>query len=614
MRSQWKRLLWAALLSGTCLLATFTWYYLTKTNSHSNENEKPLAFVGKTHEEIQRRPATRLLWQEVATGEPLFNGEAIRTSDKGEVRIQFADSSRYLDLEPDSLIVIQQNKGEIALDLMEGSLFVAAAKDGTESAGTALVLNSAQGKVDLSKASASLSKSGGNQVEVQVLEGSASIKDKNGTDKVLSSGAAGALGANGLQFNKADLQILSPAPGKVAYVDADAKDNLSFKWKGFPAGLKVSLHAGNSRKEMKEWPGVTPDGDEGLKTSLPLGKPYWKLVAKDPRSGKVVAESSVYRTEVQPRYAPTMVFPLADAKIPVNKAPFDMSFKWQKGDEISHITLEVAKDPNLRQKVATKNFTTEDGYTLPALSEGEYYWRMSSYYEGSDKPVLGKIQKFTVNKVEEKPVVKEPVEITWLTPEDRIQFYLDNPKLGLSWNVNRNEDVASWRLKYFEEGDDPSKVQTMEIKENKAEPKIEKPGRYIASLEAVDKEGRVIGTAPHRKIAVAPLPLLPPPKLLPLEGNLTAQADGRTELQWEKLDGAKEYMLTIANKDGKELKTLKYTTNQTNLKNLMPGEYQLKLSAVDQHGRTSEVSAPRKLIVPDKSNLKAPTLKKIKVN
>lgn len=614
MRSQWKRLLWAAVLSGCCLMATFAWYYLTKTKSLTNENEKPLAFVGKTHEEIQRRPATRLLWQEVATGEPLYNGEAIRTSDKGEVRIQFADSSRYLDLEPDSLIVIQQNKGEIALDLMEGSLFVAAAKEGTEGASTALVLNSASGKVDLSKASASLSKSGGNQVDVQVLEGSASIKDKNGTDKVLSSGAGGALGANGLQFNKADLQIISPAPGKVAYVDADEKDNLTFKWKGFPAGLKVSLHTGHSRKEMKEWTGVTALGDESFKTSLPLGKPYWKLVAKDPRSGKVVAESSVYRTDIQARYAPTMVFPMADAKIPVNKAPFDMSFKWEKGDETSQIVLEVAKDPGLRQKVLTKNFTSEDGYTLPSLNEGEYYWRMSSYYEGSDKPVLGKIQKFTVTKVEEKPVAKDPVEIKWLTPEDRIQFYLDNPKLDLSWNVNHNEDVASWRVKYFEEGDDPSKLQTIEVKENKAEPQITKPGRYIASLEAIDKEGRVIGTAPHRKIAVAPLPLLPSPKLLPLDGNLTAQADGRTELQWEKLDGAKEYMLTISNKEGKELKTLKYTTNQTALKNLMPGEYQLRLSAVDQHGRTSEVSAPRKLIVPDKSNLKAPTLKKIKVN
>ncbi|HEY8270113.1 MAG TPA: hypothetical protein VIG33_04445, partial [Pseudobdellovibrionaceae bacterium] len=303
--------------------------------------------------------------------------------------------------------------------------------------------------------------------------------------------------------------------------------------------------------------------------------------------------------------------------IPINKAPFDMAFKWQKGDETSHMVLEVAKDPALKQKVAVKNFTTEEAFTLPALSEGEYYWRMSSYFEGSEKPVLGKIQKFAVAlepKLEEKVIKPDPVEISWTIPEEKIQFYLEKPMLGLSWNANRPADVASWRLKYYEEGDDPSKVQTLELKGTKTETKVEKPGRYIASLEAFDKNGQIIGTSQARKIAVAPLPLLPPPKLLPLEGNLVAQGDGRTELQWEKIEGAKEYMLTISNKEGKELKSLKYTNNQTALKNLMPGEYQLTLIAVDQHGRNSEVGITRKLIVPDKSNLKAPALKKIKVN
>lgn len=614
MRLQWRRLIWAALLSGSGLVATFTWYYLSKNKSFTNENEKPLAYIGKTRDEIQRRPATRLLWQEVGTGEALYNGEAIRTSEKGEVRIQFADSNRYLDLEPESLIVIQQSKGEIALDLMEGSLFVAAAKDeGGALGSTALVLNSSSGKVDLTKASASLSKSKGNQVDVQVLEGSASFKDNSGKNKVLSSGSSGALGANGIQFKSENLEILSPAPGKTVYVDADEKDNLTFKWKGFPPGLKVSLYTGPSRKTMKEW-NATPQGNEGLKASLPLGKPYWKLVAKDPQTNKIVAESSVYRNEIQARYSPTVLFPLADANIPVNKAPFDMSFKWQKGNDTAQIVLEVARDPSLKQKVATQNFINEESFTLPALSEGVYYWRMSSYYEGSSKPVTGKIQKFTVTKKDEAPVKKDPVEITWTVPEDRIQFYLESPKLGLSWNAQNTEDVALWRVKYVEEGADPSSLKTIDVKENKADPTIEKPGRYIASLEALDREGRVIGVSPQRKVAVAPLPLLPSPKILPLDGNLTAQADGRTELRWEKLEGAKEYMLTISNKEGKELKTLKYTANQTALKNLMPGEYQLKLTAVDQHGRATESAPPRTLIVPDKSDLKAPTLKKIKVN
>jgi hypothetical protein len=613
MRSQWKRLLWAALLSCSGFAATFGWYNLTKNAHSNNENEKPLAFVGKAVEEIQRRPATRQLWQEVETGDPLYNGEAIRTSHKGEVRIQFANSNRYLDLEPESLIVIQQSKGEIALELMEGNLYVAPAKAGEETETTSLVLNSANGKVDLTNASASLSKTAGKQLEVQVLEGSASIKDKSGKEKSFTSADSSLLAsANG--FKKSDLKILSPVSGKTAFVDVDDKEAMTFRWNGFPKNTKVSLQAGMSRKAMKDV-STTPIASDlnALRATLPVGKPYWKLVARDVKSNQIVAESAEYRTEVQPRFAPTVVFPIADAKIPSPSGPFDMAFKWQKGDETSRVVLEIAKDPSLKQKIATKSFSVEESYTVSALKPGEYYWRMSSYYEGSEKPLMGKVQKFTVTVAEEKVVPKEPVEITWTVPEERIQFYIIEPKMNLTWDAKNTQDVAKWRLKYYEENEDPSSARVIEVQDNQSAAVVKKPGRYIASLEAVDQKGQVVATS-NRKIAVAPLPLLPAPKLLPLEGNLTAAADGRTQLQWEKIEGAKEYMLTISNASGKPLKTLKYSTTQTSLKNLMPGEYQVALSTVDEHGRTSENGQLRKLIVPDKSNLKAPTLKKIKVN
>lgn len=618
MRSQWKRLVWAAMLSCAGFATTFLWYTLTKSTHGGNENEKPLAYVGKTLENIQRRPATRQLWQEVQTGDPLYNGEAIRTSEKGEVRIQFADSNRYLDLEPESLIVIQQSKGEIALDLMQGNLYVAAAKDTDGTPGASLVLNSAAGKVDLTRASASLSKTVGKQVEVQVLQGSASVTDKNGKAKNLSTADAGPLAASG--FKKSDVKILSPVPGKVTYVDTEDKEGLTFKWSGFPKNLKISVMAGTSRKGLKEVSHAVAFGEDSLRANLPVGKPFWKLVARDPKTNQVVAESVEYRSEVQPRFAPTVVFPLSNAKIPVPTGTFDMAFKWQKGEETSHVVLEIARDSALKDKIATKNFTTEDSFTLPALAIGDYFWRMSSYYEGSDRPLTGKVQKFSLSRTEEKPAPpREPVEISWTVPEDKIQFYLKEPTMNLSWNATHAEEVSHWRLKYFEENEDPASAKTTDVKvtgvkDTRSATVLSKPGRYIASIEGLNKDGQVLTTSANRKIAVAPLPLLAAPQLLPLEGNLTAAPDGRTELKWEKIDGAKEYVLTISNPQGKPLKTLKYSTTQTALKNLMPGEYQVSLSAIDEHGRNSESSQVRKLLVPDKSNLKAPTLKKIKVN
>jgi hypothetical protein len=620
MFRQWKRLLFAALISSSLFAATWFWYQSTAIKNSSHSDEKPLAYVGKVVDDIQRRPAARLLWQLVNTGEPLYNGEAIRTSEKGEVRIQFADGDRYLDLEPESLIVIKKSEGEIALDLMEGSLFVNAAKtaDAEKAAGSpGLVLNSANGKVDLSQASASLSKGSGNSVDVQVLEGKASVKGKDGQSKELTSGSFGALGANGLQFNRNDLKILSPSVQKPIAMDAEDLKPVHFQWKGFPADSQVSLWIGNSRKHMTEAQQL-PAGTLETTANLPFGKHFWKLVAKNPQ-GQVIGESPIYKTELLARYAPTVVFPTAGAEVPAAAMPFDMTFKWQKGEETRNVVLQVWSDQELTHKIAEKVFTTEEVYTLPGLQQGTYYWRMSSNFVDSEKPVMGKMQSFTVKPAPlvkaEPPPKPSPLKIDFtMQPNQWTQYYKTQPQLNLTWQTEKAEQVASYKIKLKDESDDGGGLSVnTETFEPKLSMPVMKPGRYIASIEAVNKEGEVVGTATSQAVTISPAPLLKAPNFLPAEGPLQAANDGRYQLQWSSVEGAKEYWLTIR-KNGKELKKTKYNTTSTSIKNLLPGDYDVEVAAVDDAGRSSEVLPSRKLMVPDKSGVRAPTLKKIKVN
>lgn len=599
MKKQWKRLLAAALISSSVFAVNWFWYQSSASGTSSHSNEKPLAYVGKVVDDIQRRPAARLLWQLVNTGEPLYNGEAIRTSERGEVRIQFADSDRYLDLEPESLIIIKKSEGEIALDLMEGSLFVNSKNGGGDASAPGLVLNSAKGKVDLSQASASLSVGKGSAVDVQILEGKASIKGQDGQSKDLKSGS--------------DIRILTPLPQRPIALDAQSPQPVPFQWQGFPPDSQVSLWIGPSRKELKEFV-KAPLNESKAMASLPFGRHYWKLVATS-SSGQVVTESAIYKSEVIARYAPTMVFPTADAEIPTVKFPHDLTFQWEKGDDTRQMNLEVWSDPQLKQKVTSKSFSKEELFTLPVLKPGTYFWRMSSYFTDSDKAILGKIQKFVVKapeQIAQKPQNPILVDFT-MTEADWTQYYVEKPQVGIKWKANNSEQVSSWRVKVVEENTDPALAETHEVKETQLSAPVTKPGRYIASIEALDKEGQVLSTSTSKPLTVAPLPLLQAPQLLPAEGVLQAALDGRTQLEWSKIEGAKEYWLTIS-KDGKQLKKSKYSSTSTSLKNLLPGEYDVQISATDSHGRESEPSSVRKLLVPDKSNVKAPTLKKIKVN
>ncbi len=606
MRSQWKRLAWAALLSCSCFAATHLWYNSTQPDKSRNNGEIPLAQVGRVGEEVKKKSATRLLWQEVKTGDNLYNNESIRTSSTSEIRIQF-DDGRYIDLEPDSLVILQKTQGEIALDLMEGSVFVNAKAGGDSANSPGLVLNSNGNKVDLSGASASLSKGKGNSVDLQVLEGKATIKDKNGQTKEVTQGTT-AMGSS----ESLKIEILSPAPQKPYYIDPDANQLVAFQWKGFPAEYKISLMAGSTRKDLKEWASSNVVGAKELQTKFTIGKYFWKLVARDPKTNEIKGESSTFKTEFIARYAPTILFPLVDAEIPVDRFPTSLTLKWQKGDEANRVSLEVATDQNLRAKLANKSFTTEESYNLANLNEGEYFWRVIAYYPDSDKPVVGKIQKFKLLKLQNK----EPVRIAWTISEKMLtQYFVEKPELELSWKPeNRQEDIAGFKLKIVEADGNPDEALKFQIKEPQYKAPLTKAGRYIASIEAVDKAGETIGRSDPKTILASTLPLLNAPQILPAEGILKSQNDGRSDIQWEALEGAKEYELVVANKEGKELAKKRYQGISTSLKNLLPGEYTIKLVAVDQFGRAGKEASPRTLMVPDRSNLQAPKFKKIKVN
>jgi hypothetical protein len=611
VNSKVKRLSIAAILSGTGFATTIIWYKSTDSTIVTT-GEAPLAQVGSVFDEVLRRPPDRLLWHSLNTGDPLYNGETIRTSTLGEVRIQFEDG-RYIDIEPDSLIQLSKAQGEISLDLMEGGLFVNAKADGAAAPGqSGLVLNSAQGKVDLSGASASLSKSEGQKLNLQVVEGSATIQSKDGQTKELTSGKSGTLGKGGISFDSNLLKIISPAPNKAVFVDPSKQPDVNFKWTGFPKEWRISAQVGESRRHLKD-AGTAEIGKETLTSTINLGKHYWKLIARDPDTNEVKGESPVYRLEVLARSTPALLLPAPNAVVEVENFPTAVQFLWQKSSEDnSQLVLEVAKDAQLKKKVLTQRVDKEEKYNLGNLSEGTYFWRISSFYPDVKEPWVGPMQQFkVVKKADTKPI---PVSVNWdkVPPQ---QFYIEDPSMKLSWTAGTQTNLVSkWKISWKEENDVSALAQSVETSEHALTAKVLKPGRYLASVEAYDKQGRLMGKSDQLAVKLESKPLLPAPQLLPLEGQLTAQPNGKSELNWNEIQGAKEYEIKVTSQDGKEIINRRFKDNRTTLVQLMPGEYTVSMLTIDEHGRASAKANLRSIIVPNKSNLRAPAMKKVKVN
>lgn len=603
----------ALVLSASCWLGTEYYYRKSQTKPHDHGNAKPIAFVSDISEEVERRPVTRIVWNLLSKGDPVFPGEMIKTSDLGEATIQFADSTRFLNLEPDSLIVLSQNSNnEISLDLMDGNIYVGQSKEtpGSASENSAkpltLTLKSDSKTVDLSQATAQLSKSKGKSINIQVLQGKAKV---DGDGKTQELDAKKSLGA---------IEIIAPALDKPIFLNPENPEVVNFKWKGFPSDTVVQLWVGKTRKAMKFSGTFAEQNIDFLNAKIPPGKHFWKLVALRKTNNEAVAESSVFRTEVIARYAPAVINPLMDAKVILPLPTAATEFAWTRPADVQSVYLEIAKDPALREKVATQILATENTFSY-SLAPGVYYWRLSASYPDSSKTISSKVFKFNVDLKKAEPP-KPPVIIGWQDADKNSQFFVTEPQLSLAWGSAQKDQIKSWRLKISDSEENLTNpnagelVQTIETEQPQAKATVAKPGRYIAMVEALDEKNEVLASSPPKAMDVIPLPLIAAPIFQPAKGNLQANNQGRLELAWSKIDGAKEYWLTLADNSGKEIRKAKFVGNSTALVNLLPGEYKVSVFAIDQHGRESQKEQARSVLVPEGSGLSAPKLKKVKVD
>src|SRR4051812_34720002 len=120
-----RKLILAAILSLTGIGLSFLWYRfdLARTGNRDNFSKKLLAHLGSAKNEVQKRPAKRVIWQRIDEDEPLFSGEAVRTSPDAEAKITF-ESGAEVDLDPDSVVVIEETGNKVNLDFVKGNLFV----------------------------------------------------------------------------------------------------------------------------------------------------------------------------------------------------------------------------------------------------------------------------------------------------------------------------------------------------------------------------------------------------------------------------------------------------------------------------------------------------------
>ena len=141
--------------------------------------------------------------------------------------------------------------------------------------------------------------------------------------------------------------------------------------------------------------------------------------------------------------------------------------------------------------------------------------------------------------------------------------------------------------------------------------KLSAAGPYVIEAEALDASKKVVATSGTLKFEMKVPDLLPPPALLTGLQPLTTGESGDITLKWTAVPGAVRYMVEISGKGAPFRKGL--TMNEFKISDLNPGDHSLILTAFDKYGRAGVASKPVNLIVPNVSNISAPTSKGIKI-
>lgn len=403
-----KRLVIAALISATGAALVVAWYELSREDLAYRGDEAPFGRLTYVSNTVERRSAKKVLWQSAGSGELLYGGEAIRTSNESEAKIELFEMSEstnksipnkirmVIELEADSLVVLEEDLA----DLKTGNLFVNFA----EGSSNQFKIKSGEAEISSRSGSLSLGKSSDGQVQLQVLNGEAQLQAAGKTTN-LDRNSSGIISDAGLEKLENQIVIKSPQIGESLFADFEKEDRLTFEWIPTPEGYEVFLETGANRdiSELRRLGGPGISGSMGSAAfKFPYADRYWRLVGIPSDPSKPHLTSSIRPIRIVRVRSPFPREPKDQEMVHLQSTNESLRFLWSNRMSYKDLYLEISKQPNLAGAEQIR-LSQDNTQFVPELhlynieGPGKYYWRLTGYVNGYEKPITNPVQSFEVS-------------------------------------------------------------------------------------------------------------------------------------------------------------------------------------------------------------------------
>ncbi len=583
MKEVWLRVILAAFISAMGVVGTRLWSQSQK-KVEAHRDQQPIAKIAVAANEVQRRPAERLIWQRSFRSQELFGGEAVRTGSKGTATIEFT-SGAIAELEPDTVIQIEDTGNGLNLDFLVGNLTIHAAPNSDPSAAlSGLTVKSGDQRVEVRNADVALGKiNSGAQLDLDVIKGDAQV-----------------LGKMPVLGGHEKLKIIHPRRDEVFYAEPGKKTAVNFDWSVSGENLegRVALETGPDRHALKLDPSVkeAPLKAGHLVASLPPGKTYFRLVWLDHEQN----DSATSVVELKPKYPPILLEPQADAQIPVLESDNHINFLWANHGDLVDLQIEISRSPDFASTSSsvisqkTQSATSANVKMFPGPAT--YYWRVSGQIPNTSVMIASRSRSFSVGR----EIIKEIDPPQLLEPSDNQLIPVANAVrdgVTLSWSPLKN--ATEYEIKIFS-------AQNQIVNRTGVEPhltiKTLKPGTYrwqvIAKKSADDKKFRVSKPSETRAFQVEEEPVIEWADHLLHTKQFFKVIPPVSKFSWEKGPGEPASFRIRTSKSRAPASEVEWkATTETKVTQILegPGLYFINVESLDAQGRVLARSPQRTL-------------------
>lgn len=340
-------------------------------------------FITFKYRVAQVKPSNRMIWEDAEQMLPIYNLDSVRTDDLSEAIVTLNNGMK-IELDPDSMFILNIQDKKLTLDLKNGSFMVSGSTDpNTEIKFKSLKLKLDSAEVKLSEKEKNL--------EVNVLKGKAST-EYNNSRKELFAKERILVDSEKKELVKLEEKFENLNPEMNSRFFSEVKDKeleFSFKTNLTPEFyIEFSKYPNFKEVFLKE-----KLKESSFKNSFSEGIYYWRIV-------KEKDISNINKFRIIENSASELIYPSPNEVIFTNEKKIKIRFLWNKKLWVLNYKIIISKDENFTNILEEK--TLSRNAILFELEKGKYFWKVESSNNLNQSSKFSKVSSFEIDMEETK--------------------------------------------------------------------------------------------------------------------------------------------------------------------------------------------------------------------